>query len=111
MTTSTSDATAELIRAEALRLGFDLCRFTDLDDAWPAAERLAGFLEAGRHGEMDWMAQTAQRRSHPRGMWPAARSAIVLGVNYGPDEDPLEPRPTPRAGRSASTPEATTTTS
>jgi epoxyqueuosine reductase len=89
MTTSTSDA-AELIRAEARRLGFDLCRFTDLDEAWPAAARLAEFLELGRHGEMGWMADTAERRAHPRGMWSGARAAIVLGVNYGPDENPLE---------------------
>jgi epoxyqueuosine reductase len=38
---------------------------------------------------MDWMATTAERRAHPRAMWPDARSAIVLGVNYGPDVDPL----------------------
>jgi epoxyqueuosine reductase len=88
MTTSTSEPT-ELIRAEARRLGFDLCRFTDLDEAWPAAARLAEFLAADRHGEMGWMAETAARRGHPRGMWPEARSAIVLGVNYAPDEDPL----------------------
>ncbi len=36
------------------------------------------------------MARTAERRAHPRAMWPDARSAIVLGVNYGPDCDPLE---------------------
>jgi epoxyqueuosine reductase len=34
------------------------------------------------------MEETLERRSHPRGMWPDARSAVVLGVNYGPDEDP-----------------------
>jgi epoxyqueuosine reductase len=90
MTTSTSDAAVDLIRAEAKRLGFDLCRFTDLDEAWPAAARLGEFLELGRHGEMGWMAQTGPRRAHPRGMWAEARSAIVLGVNYGPEENPLE---------------------
>jgi len=88
MTISTSDR-EDLIRAEAERLGFDLCRFTDLDEAWPAAGRLSEFLAAGRHGEMGWMAETAERRAHPRAMWDGARSAIVLGVNYGPDEDPL----------------------
>jgi epoxyqueuosine reductase len=56
---------------------------------WPAAARLQQFVELGRHGSMDWMAETAQRRSHPRAMWPEARSAIVLGLNYGPDTDPL----------------------
>jgi len=89
MTTSTSEAPEELIRAEALRLGFDLCRFTDVDAAWPAAGRLAEFIGAGRHGEMGWLADTAERRAHPKAMWADGRSAIVLGVNYGPDHDPL----------------------
>ncbi|WP_374467969.1 tRNA epoxyqueuosine(34) reductase QueG [Phenylobacterium sp.] len=89
MTISTSDAPEDLIRAEALALGFDLCRFTDLDDAWPAAGRLETFVGEGRHGEMGWMAETLDRRRHPRAMWADARSAIVLGVNYGPDSDPM----------------------
>lgn len=90
MTISTSEPPEDLIRAEALALGFDLCRFTDLDDAWPAAARLAQYVEAGRHGEMAWMAETLERRSHPRAMWAGARSAVVLGINYGPRHDPLE---------------------
>src|SRR5690554_6532531 len=89
MTISTSERPEDLIRAEALALGFDLSRFTDLDDAWPAAGRLTEFLEAERHGEMAWLSDTAERRAHPRAMWSGARSAIVLGVNYGPDSDPL----------------------
>ncbi|HEX3701014.1 MAG TPA: tRNA epoxyqueuosine(34) reductase QueG [Phenylobacterium sp.] len=89
MTISTSEAPEELIRAEARALGFDLCRFTDLDAAWPAAGRLAEYVAAGRHGEMAWMADTAERRAHPRAMWGEARSAVVLGLNYGPDRDPL----------------------
>ena len=89
MTISTSETAENLIRAEALRLGFDLCRFTDIDESWPAAGRLAEFVAAGRHGEMDWIADTAERRKHPRAMWSGARSAIMLGVNYGPDHDPL----------------------
>jgi epoxyqueuosine reductase len=38
---------------------------------------------------MAWMAETADRRGHPRALWPQARSAVVLGLNYGPDVDPL----------------------
>src|SRR5258706_8107968 len=89
MTISTSDSSEDLIRAEAVRLGFDTCRFTDVTAAWPAAGRLAQFVEAGRHGEMGWIADTQVRREHPQAMWSAARSAIVLGLNYGPDHDPL----------------------
>jgi len=94
MTTSTSSP-EDLIRPEsqireaALRLGFGTCRFTDVTAAWPASGRLAEFVDAGRHGEMGWIAETRERRAHPRAMWGDARSAIVLGVNYGPDHDPL----------------------
>ena len=91
MTISTSKpSTADQIRARAAELGFDACRFTSVEQAWSAGPRLAEFLAADRHGEMGWMADTAERRAHPKAMWAGARSAIVLGVNYGPDSDPLE---------------------
>ena len=89
MTTSTSDPRDE-IRRRAAGLGFEVCRFTGLDAPWPATARLQAFLEAGRQGDMDWMATTADRRAHPRSLWPDARSAVVLGLNYGPQADPLE---------------------
>jgi len=79
-----------LIRTEALRLGFDVVGFASAADPWPAGARLAEFVEAGRHGEMEWMETTRERRSHPTAMWGEARSAVVLGVNYGPDRNPLE---------------------
>ncbi len=54
------------------------------------ADRLAGFIAAGHHGDMDWLAETAERRSSPLKLWPEARSAIMLAQNYGPQIDPLE---------------------
>ncbi|HEX3886283.1 MAG TPA: tRNA epoxyqueuosine(34) reductase QueG [Phenylobacterium sp.] len=89
MTISTSDTPEDLIRAEAVRLGFDTCRFTPIPDAWSASGRLVEFIDHGRHGELAWIAETAERRAHPRAMWADARSAIMLGMNYGPDHDPL----------------------
>ena len=38
---------------------------------------------------MEWMAATAERRGDPRVLWPDVRSVIMLGINYGPDQDPL----------------------
>ncbi len=35
------------------------------------------------------MEETLDRRVHPTAMWPEARSAVVIGVNYGPEADPL----------------------
>jgi len=89
MTISISKAPREAIAARARTVGFDVCGFTSVDAPWPAAARLARFLELGRQGDMDWMATSAARRMHPQALWPEARSAIVLGMNYGPDADPL----------------------
>ncbi|MEW6017247.1 MAG: tRNA epoxyqueuosine(34) reductase QueG [Pseudomonadota bacterium] len=88
MTTSTSDRPEDLIRAQALALGFDDCRLARVDQPWAAGERLFDFITQGRHGQMSWMETTAERRAHPQAMWPGARSAVLLGVNYGPDTDP-----------------------
>jgi epoxyqueuosine reductase len=38
---------------------------------------------------MDWLASTQQRRSDPRTLWPRTASIILLGMNYGPNTDPL----------------------
>jgi epoxyqueuosine reductase len=38
---------------------------------------------------MAWMAANAERRGEPRAMWQQVRSIVMLGINYGPDEDPL----------------------
>jgi epoxyqueuosine reductase len=77
------------IRAQALAIGFDVCRFATVDQPWPASARLRAFVEAERHGTMAWMEETLDRREHPTAMWADAKSALVLGVNYAPDEDPL----------------------
>ncbi|HWA61619.1 MAG TPA: tRNA epoxyqueuosine(34) reductase QueG [Caulobacteraceae bacterium] len=89
MTTWTSDTAKTEIRHRARRLGFDQVGFARVTDAWAAGERLDAFLAEGRHGDMAWMAETAARRRHPNGLWREARSAVVLGLNYGPDDDPL----------------------
>ncbi len=59
-------------------------------DAIAGAEaRLAQFLAGGLHGDMSWMETTAERRGDPRALWPEVRSIVMLGLNYGPDRDPL----------------------
>lgn len=90
MTTSISESPEDLIRAKALELGFDDCRLARADQPWSAGERLAEFVAEGRHGEMAWLETTLERRAHPQAMWAGARSAVMLGVNYGPDHDPRD---------------------
>jgi epoxyqueuosine reductase len=79
----------ERLRKDARALGFDACRVLRADDAPDLRERLGEWLATGAHGDMGWMGETAQRRSHPRALWPEVRSIVVLGVNYAPAENPL----------------------
>ena len=51
--------------------------------------RLDNFLAEGAHGDMAWLAATAARRASSSALWPDVRSVIMLGMNYGPDTDPL----------------------
>jgi epoxyqueuosine reductase len=77
------------LAAEAKALGFDCVGIAAPDATTEAARHFREFLAAGAHGEMDWLAHNPERRAEPRGLWPDVRSVIMLGVNYGPDEDPL----------------------
>ncbi|MFN3852959.1 MAG: tRNA epoxyqueuosine(34) reductase QueG [Phreatobacter sp.] len=81
---------AGLIADRARAEGFDLVGFTRPDAVPDAAPRLAAAIAAGFHGSMAWMAETAERRGDPRVLWPEARTVIMLGLNYGPDENPLD---------------------
>jgi len=75
-------------RAE--RLGFIKPRVVDLVQyGSEAGEGLKHYLAKHHHGTMAWMAETADRRTHPIAMWPEAKSAIIVGLNYGPETDPL----------------------
>ena len=53
------------------------------------AEDLREYIDKKYHGTMSWMQETETRRNHPNNLWPDARSAIVMGLNYGPYVDPL----------------------
>ncbi len=76
--------------ARAQALGFTQPHVARLDDfSAKNAERLADYVAKGRHASMEWMAATLERRGHPQALWPEARSAVIVGLNYGPETDPL----------------------
>jgi epoxyqueuosine reductase len=77
-----------LVRS-ARQLGFDIVRVTRPDAAAQAKARLERFLREGQHGDMAWMARTAEQRGDPRALWPQVRSIIMLGLNYGSADNPL----------------------
>ena len=78
------------LRARAKSLGFDAFGITAADARPDLREKLEAALAQGWHGDMEWMAETAERRSSPTALWEDVRSVVMLGVNYGPDRDPLE---------------------
>jgi epoxyqueuosine reductase len=80
----------ESLTREARALGFDCIGVTDPQSIAQAGKHFREFLEAGAHGDMDWLASHPERRADPRVLWANVRSVIMLGVNYGPDENPLE---------------------
>lgn len=88
----TSDKASRKLKAfladEARAHGFNLIGITRPDAIADAGLRLKQALRAGYHGSMDWLEQTAERRSHPAILWPQVRSVIMLAMNYGPDSDP-----------------------
>jgi len=77
------------LSGKALELGFDCIGVAAPDAIAQAARHFHEFLEAGAHGDMDWLARNPERRTDPRGLWADVRSVIMLGVNYGPEDDPL----------------------
>jgi epoxyqueuosine reductase len=95
MPISTSDTVRDAggLRARLLacaaEAGFDVARIVRADAVPELRGRLDAWLADGRHGAMAWMAETAERRATPAILWPDVRSIIVLGMNYGPDENPL----------------------
>lgn len=73
----------------ARELGFAVVRVTMPGGIGPAGDRLKAFLSEGRHGDMEWMVTTADRRADPKVLWPDVRSIIMLGFSYAPEHDPL----------------------
>ena len=69
---------------------FDVCKIVDPDLPETIGSQLKEFIELGFHGDMNWIEDTFERRKSPLNLWPEAKSAIILGLNYGPKYDPLE---------------------
>jgi epoxyqueuosine reductase len=87
-----------MIDREAKRAGFDAVAVTAPDAIPLAPGRLKEFVADGFHGSMGWIAETLERRSRPKALWPEVRSIIVFAMNYGPDRDPREILRKPKRG-------------
>src|SRR5215467_5840986 len=93
-----ADAIREAIRDRALSSGFDAVGCAEARLAPEARAGLGEFIARGYHGDMGWLAGTEARRGDPQALWPEARSVVVLGVNYAPEDDPMALAGTPECG-------------
>lgn len=78
---TSASLTADL-KQQALRLGFSF------SGACPAVtphgiSRLAEWLSAGNHGEMQYLADRKEAYAHPKHVLDGVRSMLMLAVNYG----------------------------
>jgi len=83
---------SSVLKRQAQALGFDAIGIASARDAWPAGARLREFLDEGRHGDMNWLAQErdgANPREHPQALWSEARSAILVGQSYATNDDAI----------------------
>lgn len=72
---------AERIKAQGLALGFDLVGISSVQEPLHGAA-FAEWLRRELHGEMAYMARTAEQRLHPGQLVPWARSVVSVALSY-----------------------------
>src|SRR5204863_2964503 len=85
-----ADALKTALRARGRAEGFDTFGITKPDAIADAGRQFESWIDEGAQGDMDWLARTRKRRADPAALWPQAKSVIMLGLNYGPGENPLK---------------------
>ena len=94
-----SETLERRLAAVAREQGFAAFGIARADAAPETAARLDRWLAEGCHGDMIWMESRSSQRGSPRGLWPAVRSVIALGMSYAPEQDPLALAAHPTRGR------------
>lgn len=91
----------QAIVRKAAELGFDLCGFAAVAEA-PHADFFDAWLDAGRAGEMHYLARNREKRRHPARLAeapdPPFQTLIVLGIDHHQFDLPAEIRNDPGRG-------------
>ena len=74
----------------ALEEGFHAVGFAKPEISPSAQREFTAFIDAGLHGEMDWLAKRSDERKNPKLLMPEVKTIVCLGINYGPERNPLE---------------------
>ena len=78
---NSSEALPNLIKAQALGLGFDLAGIATLGPA-ETADEFDDWLSKGYAGEMAYLPRGAEKRRDTRLPFPGTTSAVVVALNY-----------------------------
>jgi epoxyqueuosine reductase len=81
---STPQELSQLIKAQALLLGFDLVGIIPASILHEEAEKLQTWLSQGYHAGMDWMERYQSLRTNPAELLHHCQSVVVVGINYFP---------------------------
>jgi epoxyqueuosine reductase len=82
---------SQLIKEEALRLGFMQCGIAKAEFLEEEAPRLTNWLNQHHHGEMSYMENHFDKRLDPRLLVDGAKSVISLSLNYFPEAKQADP--------------------
>ncbi|MDX1940912.1 MAG: tRNA epoxyqueuosine(34) reductase QueG [Saprospiraceae bacterium] len=81
----------DLIRNEALRLGFTFIGFAKAQRLDEEAQRLERWLNQGMQGQMQYLENHFEKRVDPTQLVPGAKSVICLMYNYFTEKEQEDP--------------------
>ena len=94
-------ASSELIKQAAQQLGFEKVGIVPAVPLVEEGRRLQRWIESNYHGNMSWMERNLEMRADPRILFPAARSVVVVALNYYTDAEHVSSTETGKVSRYA----------
>ncbi len=86
----TKKEVSQFIKAEALRLGFDVCGIAKATAAELETSSFCDkWISEGNHGTMHYLERNCEKRYNPTLLVEGCRSIIAVAMNYTPD-NPIE---------------------
>jgi epoxyqueuosine reductase len=82
---------SSMIKAEAIRLGFDGCGISHAEKLDEDARYLNSWLQNNYHGTMQYMENHAEKRTDPTRLVEGAKSVISVILNYFPSQKQADP--------------------
>ncbi|MEL6653669.1 MAG: tRNA epoxyqueuosine(34) reductase QueG [Bacteroidota bacterium] len=101
MSKLTPQSLSEQIKAEGMKLGFDMVGISKAEPLEQEARELEQWLKEGLHGSMQYMENYFDKRTDPTKLVEGAKSVISVIHNYFPQSDQAFSEGTPKISRYA----------